>query len=141
MKRNRKIFTAAGISPIGAVIIGVTICLVLSLIISVIAAVLVDVEHISFRTVPMITLLTHFIAAFVGCTVSVMLAKHMPLLIGGICSGAYFLILLCANMLFFDGGFEGIGKGIAAIISGGTLAIVLNVLPKSKRSKHRPKKF
>lgn len=105
--------------------LGVLISLISMLLLSVLLTVIVEKETVSFSSVSAFTIAIHIISVFIGTIVSVTLEKGRIAIVAGIVSGAYFVVLLCANMLIFSAGFDGVGAGILSILAGGLFSVLV----------------
>lgn len=76
------------------------------------------------------------VATFLGCTVCSVFKKDQIWLCVLLTAALYAFVLLTVNILFFDGGFGTIGKGILAILVG-AIPVFLAFGLKSKNPKRR----
>ena len=63
-----------------------------------------------------------FVAAFVSSVVAMWCIKHRKMQVSLITAGAYLLVLLAMNALFFGGQYEGVGATVLVVAIAGTAA-------------------
>lgn len=115
---------------------GITVCLLLSILLSWAAAMGIEKELVpEDRTslcVLAATLISVQTGVFAGCTVAA--DRWIPA--GGIIAGGYYLILVCMNAVFFDGQFAGAGVRALTVAAGTGIAMLLKRGGK-RRVRHR----
>lgn len=131
MKRNQSKATSVPIT------IGVG--LVLSLIITVLAAVLIAMMVISERMEPghiyFGSAATLLLASFIGALYVVLMMGEKKLLFSMVTGGAYFLVLVCVSMLFFDGMIANVWQALILVIGGSFSAGIIKM--NSKKTSYR----
>lgn len=131
MKRNQSKATSVPIT------IGVG--LVLSLIITVLAAVLIAMMVISERMEPghiyFGSAATMLLASFIGALYVVLMMGEKKLLFSMVTGGAYFLVLVCVSMLFFDGMIANVWQALILVIGGSFSAGIIKM--NSKKTSYR----
>ena len=131
MKRNQSKATSVPIT------IGVG--LVLSLIITVLAAVLIAMMVISERMEPghiyFGSAATMLLASFIGALYVVLIMGEKKLLFSMVTGGAYFLVLVCVSMLFFDGMIANVWQALILVIGGSFSAGIIKM--NSKKTSYR----
>ena len=93
-------------------------------------------------SVKMTMVIMNLLAGFAGCLTSVLLSKKSILLVGGIVAAGYAMLLLCANLLFFDGAMDGVFWTVIMIVTGTVAGILVSIrgLRTKKRSKYSVRK-
>ena len=126
-------------TPIISVTIGLSVSLLMSFLLSAVAAYLVAGEHLSQGSIGNITVLIQFVGALTGCITAAILSGKMPAIITSVCAGGYFALMICTNILVLDSSLSGVGKGLLAIFAGAVLSVVAILLGKKngKRKKIR----
>ena len=131
MKRNQSKATSVPIT------IGVG--LVLSLIITVLAAVLIAMMVISERMEPghiyFGSAATLLLASFIGALYVVLMMGEKKLLFSMVTGGAYFLVQVCVSMLFFDGMIANVWQALILVIGGSFSAGIIKM--NSKKTSYR----
>ena len=131
MKRNQSKATSVPIT------IGVG--LVLSLIITVLAAVLIAMMVISERMEPghiyFGSAATMLLASFIGALYVVLMMGEKKLLFSMVTGGAYFLVLVCVSMLFFVVFFANVWQALILVIGGSFSAGIIKM--NSKKTSYR----
>jgi len=139
MKNAKHINRGHTLQPVWAITAGAGVCVVIAILISIISALLISNESLAQEAVNIISVLTQIIAAFVGCTVAIILSGRMPAVISAITCGVYFLILICSNILLMNGELSGVGKGILSILGGGFLAVGIKLLGGKRKKIKKPR--
>lgn len=82
---------------------------------------------------------TVILAVFIGALVASIKSNSRKLAISLICGGSYFVSLLCVNLLFYGGSFQGIWASILTILGASLLAGLLSLRqrPNSFKRKKR----
>ena len=131
MKRNQSKATSVPIT------IGVG--LVLSLIITVLAAVLIAMMVISERMEPghiyFGSAATLLLASFIGALYVVLMMGEKKLLFSMVTGVAYFLVQVCVSMLFFDGMIANAWQALILVIGGSFSAGIIKM--NSKKNSYR----
>ena len=131
MKRNQSKATSVPIT------IGVG--LLLSLIITVLAAVLIAMMVISERMEPghiyFGSAATLLLASFIGALYVVLMMGEKKLLFSMVTGVAYFLVQVCVSMLFFDGMIANAWQALILVIGGSFSAGIIKM--NSKKTSYR----
>lgn len=131
MKRNQSKATSVPIT------IGVG--LLLSLIITVLAAVLIAMMVISERMEPghiyFGSAATLLLASFIGALYVVLMMGEKKLLFSMVTGVAYFLVQVCVSMLFFDGMIANVWQALILVIGGSFSAGIIKM--NSKKNSYR----
>lgn len=131
MKRNQSKATSVPIT------IGVG--LLLSLIITVLAAVLIAMMVISERMEPghiyFGSAATLLLASFIGALYVVLMMGEKKLLFSMVTGVAYFLVQICVSMLFFDGMIANVWQALILVIGGSFSAGIIKM--NSKKNSYR----
>ena len=131
MKRNQSKATSVPIT------IGVG--LLLSLIITVLAAVLIAMMVISERMEPghiyFGSAATLLLASYIGALYVVLMMGEKKLLFSMVTGVAYFLVQVCVSMLFFDGMIANVWQALILVIGGSFSAGIIKM--NSKKNSYR----
>lgn len=139
MKAAKHINRGHTIMPVWAITVGAGICILSTILLSIVSALLISNENLPQEATKTISVITQILSAFLGCTVAMYLAGRMPAVVSAITCGVYFLILMCGNILFMNGEFGGVGEGILSIICGGVLSVGLKLLGRKKNKIRIPR--
>ena len=105
--------------------------LLLSLIITVLAAVLIAMMVISERMEPghiyFGSAATLLLASFIGALYVVLMMGEKKLLFSMVTGGAYFLVQVCVSMLFFDGMIANVWQALILVIGGSFSAGIIKM--------------
>jgi len=88
----------------------------------------------------MLSVLTNGIRMFsvmVGCLVGVALSHRKQIMIAGVVSAAYILLLIMIGIILFEASFRKMGTGIISCVAGASAAIIIKSLQTKKRSIHK----
>ena len=124
------------ITPLFSVAIGLSVSIIMTILLSAIAAWLVSGERLPQSAITRATIPIQLIAAFFGCITAMIIGRKMPAVIASAYAASYFAILICTNILVLDSSFGGVGKGILAIL-GGAIAAVLIMLFVNRNGKRK----
>ncbi len=122
------------VTPLLAVGIGISVCIVLTLLLSAAAAWLVAGERLPQNAISSVSLPIQIIATFIGCLTAMLISGKMPAIIAAICAGGYFALLICINILILDSSFSGIGKGLISTVSGAFVAVLVSLIGNKKKT-------
>ena len=139
MKAAKHINRGHTIMPVWAITVGAGICILSTILLSIVSALLISNENLPQEATKTISVITQILSAFLGCTVAMYLVGRMPAVVSAITCGVYFLILMCGNILFMNGEFGGVGEGILSIICGGVLSVGLKLLGRKKNKIRIPR--
>ena len=121
--------------PTIAVLIGVTVSLGLSFLLSAILAWAVHGGRLQEDAIQTLIWPVHFLSTAIGALSATILAGRMPAVISAVCAGAYLLLLTAGNILFLDGNMTGIGPGALSVICGALVPICIKLIgQKGRRS-------
>lgn len=76
-------------------------------------------------------------ASLLGCLLATLLAGRMPAIISAITGAIYMVLTVCINILFMDGSLSGVATGLIYIAVGAIVAILISVIGKGKRGRHK----
>ena len=116
--------------PAITVLTGLVVSLILSLLLSAVAAWAVSAGKLQENTVGTVIWPIRFFATAIGCLVATMLMGSMPAIISGVCGGAYLLLLTAANILLLESSMSDIGSGVLSVLCGALVPIILQLLGK-----------
>ena len=117
--------------------IGIVISLVIMLSGAVLLSLLVASGKIPEDGYGFGVMITQLLAACLGALAAMVLVKHRKLMVCGLATGGYFLVLLSICALFFGGEYTGIGTTAVLILAGGAAAAVLGLREKKSSGKRR----
>lgn len=130
-----KRFRERKISPVGSIVVGAVVSLLLSVALGLVFAAMWNHETLTERTSAYAVLLLHFAVPFVGALIAGKSAKQKYAIVCSCVSAVYCAILLAVTIFFFDSGFSGMGKGIVSCFVGGIAACAACMLKKKRRTK------
>ncbi len=116
----------AGSLKVGAIrhiILGVFVVVISATLLTILTAILVNNEVINMKALPVAMIAIHMVSSFLGTFVAASVEKGRIIITSAIVCACYFAILICANMIFYSSGFDGLLTGIISILVGGALAI------------------
>ena len=87
--------------PVSA-LIGIGICILLMVLMSMLGAMLVDSERLDIGAMKWLSVVIHIVSAFLGTWVALSIGKQKLAIITGITISGAVLVLICAGMLFWD---------------------------------------
>ena len=121
--------------PAITVVIGLTVSLILSLLLSAVAAWAVSGGKLQENAIGAVIWPIQFLSAATGCFIATLLMGSMPAIISAVCGGAYLLLLLSINILFLDGSMGSLGSGVFSVLCGTLVPIILQLLGKKERGR------
>ena len=121
MGKKIKVTGKAASMPAG-IGIGLGVGLVLTLLGAVALAFMLAGEKLSLDAMGYGVMVVLFIGAFAASIVAMWCIKHRKMQVSLITAGAYLLILLAMNALFFGGQYEGVGATVLVVGIAGTAA-------------------
>lgn len=124
------------VTPMLSAAIGVSVCVLMSLFLSAVAAYLVAGEQLPQSAINSTAIPIQLLAVYSGCITAMILSGKMPAVIASACAGSYFVLLVCTNILVLDSSLGGAGKGFLAVLGGAILAVITMLLGK-KNKKHK----
>ncbi len=139
MKAVRKINKGKAMSAAMAIGIGTGVCILISVLMAAITAVLIHNENIPQESAGVAATLTHLLASATGGLTAVLLSEKMPAVVSGITCSVYFLLLLGCNILFMEGQFGGVGGGLISVAFGTVLSLLPALIKKNGRKLKRPR--
>lgn len=121
-------------------LIGVGCAIVITLLLTALAAWLISTEKLGVGVQGITALVITGLSVLAGCLAALSMAEGRELQVSGITAGAYFLVLLSCTALLFDGGYKGVWKSLISVL----IFWLLSLLPvwrrKGSRSARRRKK-
>jgi hypothetical protein len=125
MKRK----TRKPVSIAVSVIVGLGCAIVITLLLSSLAAWLITTEKLGVGTQGITALVITGLSGLAGCIVALALAEGRELQVSGITAGAYFLLLLSCTALLFGGTYDGVWKSVITIL----ISWLVSLLPVWRR--------
>lgn len=127
--------------PIIRIVVGTMAAILVSLIGAFAIAVVMNREIIGEKGVSLAVYLILFLSSFAGSAVSVVKERRYWLPTISVSIALYLIVLLCMKVVLFDTAFCGVGKGIAAVLTGALPILALYLKPKNTKKakfKYRP---
>ena len=125
-------------SMIVAILWGFAISVLFSILGAAIGACVLDIGSVNEKGILWISGLTWSISVFCGIMLSLRLYKNKIVIVTGVVSGIYILVLTVVNILFLNQKFSGLGVAVISVLAGAFAAAMLNSKePNGKRKKIR----
>ena len=102
--------------------IGLGVGVIVTLIGAVVLAFALAGESLPVETMGYGIMVVLFTATFLSSVVAMLCIKHRKMQVSLITAGAYLLILLASNALFFGGQYQGVGATVLVVAIAGTAA-------------------
>lgn len=100
---------------------------------------LLDMEIVMMEKTGYGIMLIHLVSVFAGTKMTLGKAGREGALAAGITGGAYYLLLLAINSLFFGGSFEGLGVTALLVVLGSAAAILTEKKGSGRKGRRRYK--
>ena len=113
MSSKRKVKKERSLS--GGIFIGTGVSLIISVVLSMIAAALIVNERVSENGIGYITPIISLIATMAGCIIAARFVGQKLAIISGATGIIYLIILIGIGIMFFDGGFHNMWTSILSI--------------------------
>lgn len=139
MKRNKVNTSKAGRSLASVASVGVLIALVISMLLSALVSTLVLNGSLQGDSMRVSVFVIRTISLLLGALISGVILKKNFLPLVGIVAGGYLLALIGIGIAFYNGDFLHFLSGVASVLIGGMVALL--ILQKPKRSKRKPVKY
>ena len=110
-------------------LIGVGCAIVITLLLTSLAAWLISTEKLGVGVQGITALVITGLSVLSGCLVAMATAEGRELQVSGITAGAYFVVLLSCTALLFDGSYEGVWKSLITVL----ICWLLSLLPVWRR--------
>ena len=117
-----------------SVCVGIAVALIISTILSIGLAFLVQNGKMEENEIIGVFLI-RVVAVFVGVLVAATTSANKLLPITGIIATGYLFVLLVVAILFFDGTIKQIWSGVSSVVIGAAVALVIKLKPKTIRNK------
>lgn len=121
---------------LSGVLIGTCVSILFTLILSLITAGMLNSEAVGDNSIRLLTCSITVAALVVGILTAHSIYHEKTAIVSIIVSSVYFLLLLCGNLLFFNGDFQGILPQMLSIL-GGSLIGILPIFRKKKSFKRK----
>lgn len=121
-----------------AIAYGSVIAILISLLGSIIGAILMNRELIGESAAFILPIIVWIASGFTGTMVAAKLARSRYLLVAGITALIYLFVLISVSILIFDGKFTALWQGIVSVLAGGGLSLILSSR-KNTGKKHKVK--
>lgn len=118
-------------SPLGGILIGIAAAILVSLIFCLVAAGLLNSEKIGEGSVKYTVCGVQVVSLIIGILIAQLVYKERAAIISVAVSGVYFVLLLCINLLFYDGSIRNIGLHLLCILA----STLVGILPTFKKEK------
>ena len=122
------------------IVVGVVLCVVLSLVGALCVALLIDGGRLPEEAIDYGALLLVLLSAFTGSFAAIHFSKGFQLPVALGVSGVYFVLLLSATALLFEGRYTGLAATALTVLLGSGCAILLAGAG-NKRERNRFKKY
>ena len=126
--------------PVSA-LIGMGICILLTVLMSMLGAMLVDSERLDIEAMKWLSVVIYIVSAFLGTWTALSIGKQKLAIITGITIGGTVLVLICAGMLFWGSTLGSVLTGILSIAAGGLVACMIKLKIGSVHKKKRKPVF
>ena len=113
--------------PLPQILTGITMALIAALVAACLVAYLIGKGTVDEGNMKLIMVLMNLVAGLVGSLVAVLSAKRSILIVAISVAAGYFLLLLCGNFLFVEGGLDGALWSLAMIMVGSGAAILVGL--------------
>ena len=141
MLKNKTSIGKSSVMPVG-IVIGVLVCIGVSLVSSAILAWLISAERVGEDAVRYGAMIVLPLSALLGSWAASSKIGRLRTQVCLITGAGYFLALLSLTALFFDGQYQGVGVAAILIIVGCGLAALLGIREKkSRKSKIKKRAF
>lgn len=137
MNRNKLKISKAGISHTSAIVTGVVIASVLSLLLTALIANFILNEHFSEKITAAVIFGIRTISVLVGALIGGFILKQNYLKLVGFITVGYFVVLIGAGIVFYDGSFKNFLTGAVSVLIGGVAALLILQTPKGNMHKHK----
>lgn len=137
MKRNKLKISKDGRSKSTAIIIGIAVASLLSVLLTGVISNLVLKGNLSEKLANGAVFVIRTISVLAGALIGGSLLKHDYLILIGIIVSGYLTMLIGAGIVFFNGSFKNFLLGIISVIIGGAVALLILQAPKGNRYKHK----
>lgn len=138
MKYNLRMFKSGGRSVAFSVLAGVIAAVVISLLLNMGLTSLVMKGHVEEKGTKIFMFLIRAVSVMVGGMVATALSKEKLLLVIGLTSVAFLVILVGLGIIFFENAFHNFGGGALSVATGAACACVLKLKVPTKK-KHSVK--
>ena len=139
MKRNKLKAPKVGRSLTSAIIVGVIAASLLSILLTALLSSFVLNGRISEGSTDIIIFLIRAVSLMAGTLIAAAIYKQKYLSLVGFTVLGYLLVLLGTGIVFFDGSFNRFLSGVASILVGGIVSLLILTRPKSQS--RRPIKY
>ena len=132
MKQLLRAKTSSGQSTTSAIVIGLAVTLVVSILLSAGLTSLIINENLSENAIRISVIVIRTISVLLGGLVGSSLSKGKYLPVIGIIMLIYAIVLIGFGIIFYDGSFQNFGFGMLSMIIGGALACIIKLKPLRK---------
>ncbi|MBR5022191.1 MAG: hypothetical protein IKY18_03190 [Oscillospiraceae bacterium] len=137
MKRNKLRISKDGRSKSTAIIIGITVALLLSVLLTVAVSNLVLKGNLSEKLASGVIFVLRAISVLAGTLIGGSILKRDYLILIGIIASVYLIMLIGIGIVFFNGSFKNFLLGVISVLVGGVVALIILQAPKGNRYKHK----
>ena len=134
MKRNKLKAPKVGQSLTSSLIVGVIAASLLSVLLTALLSSFVLNGRVSEGSADVIIFLIRAVSLLAGILIAAAIYKQKYLPLVGFTALGYLLALLGTGIVFFDGSFKQFLSGVASVLVGGILSLLILTRPKSRRS-------
>ena len=124
---------------VSSIVLGVLVSLIINFAGALIAAVLISGERITESSHQIASLISNFTAILVGSITGMKKAGKKLLIVAASTACAFYLMNLAITIMFFEGNFNQLGAGLAAVLGGFGLASFICLRPAGRKRKNNVK--
>lgn len=135
MKRNKLKMPKAGISSTAAIVIGVVIAALASVILIALMSNLILNGHLGEQIATVIIFAIRSVSLLIGALIGGLLMKHNYLKLVGLIAAGYLLVLTGIGIVFYSGSLKNFLLGMISVLVGGVAALLILQKPKGNRLK------
>ena len=128
-----------GNSIVSSVVLGLLVAVVINLVGALIGAVLISGEHIKESSYQIVSLISNFTSVLVGSIAGMKKAGKNLLIVAASTAGVFILMNLAMTVMFFEGNFNQLGAGLAAVLGGFGLASFICLRQTGRKRKNNVK--
>lgn len=123
----RKQGVESGGLPVGQIIIGIVVSALTGVAGAGLIAFLTGKGTVDEGSMKMAMVFVNLVSGLIGCLTAVLMAKRSVLVVSSTVAAAYFLLLLCGNLLFAEGGMDGVLWTALMIVAGAVSAVLIGI--------------
>ena len=137
MKRNKLKVSKTSRSNISAIVIGVLIASVISILLTVLVANLVLNGHLEENSTAAVIFIIRAISLLIGALIGASLLKQNYLKLVGFITAGYLILLTGTGIVFYSGNLKSFISGAASVLIGGVATLLILQTPRGNRIKRK----